>query len=71
MSAGSQAASQTASSGDVAAAGKGFNKEVEAQYQQDQKLDYTWVDRMEAFKVPPQQVAAFISAGGLNEGGAH
>jgi hypothetical protein len=71
MSAGSQTASQTASSGDVAAAGKGFNKEVEAQYQQDQKLDYTWVDKMESFKVPPQEVAAFIAAGGLNEGGAH
>jgi hypothetical protein len=77
MSAGSQAASQTASSGDVAAAGKGFNKEVEAQYSQDQKLDYTWVDIMQGdkeekkeFKVSPQQVAAFITAGGLNEGGA-
>jgi hypothetical protein len=77
MSAGSQAASQTASSGDVAAAGKGFNKEVEAQYSQDQKLDYTWVNIMEGdredkkeFKVSPQQVAAFMTSGGLNEGGA-
>ena len=69
MSAGSQTASQSASSGDVALAGKGFNKDVEAQYKQDQKLDYTWVDKMEAFKVPPQQVAAFITSGGLNQPG--
>jgi uncharacterized protein YgiM (DUF1202 family) len=69
MSAGTQTASQSASSADVAAAGKGFNKEVEAQYSKDQKLDYTWVDKMEAFKVPPEQVAAFMTSGGLREPG--
>jgi hypothetical protein len=69
MSAGSKTASQTASSGDVALAGKGFNKDVEAQYKQEQKLDYTWVDRMETFTVLPEQVAAFLTAGGLTEQG--
>ena len=70
MTAGSQAASQTASSADVAAAGKGFTKEIEAQYSKDQKLDYTWVDKMETFTVPSPQVQAFMAAGGIKEGGA-
>jgi hypothetical protein len=70
MSSGSKTASQSASSGDVALAGKGFNKDVEAQYKQEQKLDYTWVDKMETFAVPPEQVTAFLTAGGLSEGGA-
>jgi hypothetical protein len=62
-------ASQTASSGDVALAGKGFNADVEAQYKQDQKLDYTWVDTMESYTVSPQAVATFLSVGGLTEAG--
>ncbi len=60
---------QSASSGDVALAGKGFNSDVEAKYKEEQKLDYTWVDRMQAFQVPPEQVAAFLQAGGLTEQG--
>jgi hypothetical protein len=71
MSSGSKTASQTASSGDVALAGKGFNKDVEAQYKAEQKLDYTWVDKMETFTVAPEQVAAFLTSGGLaDQGGA-
>jgi hypothetical protein len=62
-------ASQTASSGDVALAGKGFNSDVEAKYKQDQKLDYTWVDKMESWQFTPQQVSAFLTAGGLTEPG--
>lgn len=62
---------QSASSGDVALAGKGFNADVEAQYKQDQKLDYTWVDKMQGFQVPPEQVSAFLAQGGLTgQGGA-
>ncbi len=70
LKAGSQTIEKSASSGEVALAGKGFNADVEAKYKQDNALDYTWVDRMEAFKVTPQQVAAFFSLGGLStEGG--
>jgi hypothetical protein len=69
MKAGSETASQQASSGDVALAGKGFNSDVEAQYKKDQKLDYTWVDKMEAYKVTPQQVSTFVADGGLQGGG--
>jgi hypothetical protein len=60
---------QAAAGGDVALAGKGFNSDVEAQYKQDQKLDYTWVDRMQAFSITPQQAASFITQGGLTEQG--
>jgi hypothetical protein len=70
MKTGSTAAETSASSGDVALAGKGFSKEVEAQYKADTKLDYAWVDRMESFVVSPEQVASFYKAGGLMEGGA-
>jgi hypothetical protein len=69
MKAGTDTASQSASSGDVALAGKGFNSDVEAQYKKDQNLDYTWVDRMEAYKVTPQQVSSFLTQGGLSEPG--
>jgi uncharacterized protein YgiM (DUF1202 family) len=69
LKSGSGDVAQTASSGDVALAGKGFNADVEAQYKQDQKLDYTWVDKMEAYKVTPEQVSVFLSQGGLSEPG--
>ena len=55
----------TASSGEVALAGKGFNREVEAQYKENSGLDYAWVDRMETFEASPEQIAAFLLQGGL------
>jgi hypothetical protein len=61
--------SQSASSGEVALAGKGFNADVEAEYKQEQKLDYTWVDAMEAVKVTPPQISSFLTRGGLTEQG--
>ncbi len=62
---------QQAASGDVALAGKGFNSDVEAEYQKEENLDYTWVDRMQNISVSPQRVAAFMADGGLGgEGGA-
>lgn len=70
LKAGAETVERTASSGEVALAGKGFNSEVEAKYKQDNKLDYTWVDKMEAYRATPQQVAAFFAQGGLSiEGG--
>jgi uncharacterized protein YgiM (DUF1202 family) len=71
LKSGSGQVSQSASSGDVALAGKGFNSDVEKQYKENEHLDYTWVDRMEAFQVTPQQVTAFLTQGGLTgQGGA-
>ncbi len=61
------------SGGEIALAGKGFNKEVEAQYRQNNKnLDYTWINRMETYKVSPRQMDDFIRVGRLTpeqEGG--
>jgi SH3-like domain-containing protein len=65
LKAGSQEVASGASSGEVALAGKGFNREVEAEYRDEKQLDYTWIDRMEAFRVSPEQVLAFLQQGGL------
>jgi uncharacterized protein YgiM (DUF1202 family) len=70
LKAGDAAAAGGASSGEVALAGKGFNKEVEAQYRDETQLDFTWIDRMEGFRVSPEQILAFLQAGGLPQGGA-
>jgi uncharacterized protein YgiM (DUF1202 family) len=69
MKSGSDAVSQSASAGDVALAGKGFNADVEAQYKQDKKLDYSAVDAMEAVAVDPKTISLFLSQGGLTEPG--
>ncbi len=61
-----------ASSQEVALAGKGFNEDVEAQYRKNNaSIDYTWVDRMEAIRVPAKQMVSFLDKGKLTppEGG--
>ena len=65
LKAGSGRAEQTASGSEVALAGKGFNKEVEAEYRAEHDLDYTWVDRMEGFRVSMKEVMSFIEEGEL------
>ena len=51
---------------EIALAGKGFSKEVEAQYRQTNKnLDYAWINRMETFKVSSSQMQNFIAEGRL------
>lgn len=69
LKAGDAAATSGASSGEVAMAGKGFNKEVEAQYRDETQLDYTWIDRMEGFRVSPEEIQAFLRDGGLQAAG--
>lgn len=69
LKAGDAAATSGASSGEVALAGKGFNKEVEAQYRDETQLDYTWIDRMEGYRVSPGEIMAFLQAGGLQAAG--
>jgi uncharacterized protein YgiM (DUF1202 family) len=54
---------------EISLAGKGFSEEVEAQYRKTNKnLDYTWINRMEAFKVSPEQLEVFIADGRLATG---
>lgn len=67
LKAGEENVSQNASSGEVALAGKGFTQEVENKYKEDQKLDYSWVDRMGQYVVPPEEVVLFLKQGGLSE----
>jgi SH3-like domain-containing protein len=73
LKAGQRDVATSVSGGEIALAGKGFNKEVESQYRQSNRnLDYTWVDRMETFRVSPSQVERFMDAGRLEpreEGG--
>jgi len=63
---------QSASSGEVALAGKGFNEQVEAEYKQQNNLDYTMVDRMERLTVSIEEILLFVEEGELtlDEGGA-
>lgn len=72
LAAGTENAQQSASSGEVALAGKGFNETVEQQYKSDGKLDYTWVDKMEKITVSTADLSTFIAKGALTpqEGGA-
>jgi uncharacterized protein YgiM (DUF1202 family) len=72
LKSGSQNVAQGASTGEVALAGKGFNESVEKEYKAEGNVDYTWVDRMQQIVVSPDQLAAFITQGGLAspEGGA-
>ena len=68
LSSGSGNVDQSASSGEVALAGNGFNSQIEAEYRQDGKLDYSWVDRMGQINETPEAISAFLSAGGLSAG---
>lgn len=66
LTAGDQNVEQSASSSEVALAGKGFNAQVEAEYSQDKGLDYTLVDQMEQVTVTAEDIAAFVQEGALN-----
>jgi SH3-like domain-containing protein len=58
-----------ASGGELALAGKGFNADVEAEFKARNKdVDFTWVDKMQAMKVPPERIRAFLQEGDLASG---
>jgi hypothetical protein len=59
------------SSGEIALAGKGFNQQVEQEYQeQNRNVDFSWVDKMEKIVVSQQEIQSFLQQGGLaGEGG--
>lgn len=56
-----------ASSREVALAGKGFSEDVEREYRSDADLEtqFQWVDRMESFERPDQELLAFLDDGEL------
>ena len=68
MRAGTTDAATGVSSDEVALAGKGFNEQVESKLRKEGKLDYTWVDRMSAFQIAPDQLAKFRTQGHLPGG---
>jgi SH3-like domain-containing protein len=66
LKAGETDAQVAASSGELALAGKGFNADVEAEFKaRNRNIDFTWIDRMQEMKVPPERIAAFLQEGGL------
>jgi uncharacterized protein YgiM (DUF1202 family) len=73
MSSGSSTAKSSASSDELALAGKGFNSDVEREYKAKNKnLNFAAVDRMEQVKIPATEMQAFLQAGAVSpaEGGA-
>ena len=57
---------QSVGSEEVALAGKGFSKEVEAEYKkQNQSVDYTWVDWMGQQTVSSERLVEFLKQGNL------
>ena len=73
MNAGSQDVQTGASGDELALASKGFNSDVEADFKSKNKnIDFTWVNRMEKYKVSPEEMQAFLKEGQVkpSEGGA-
>ena len=63
----------SATGGEIALAGKGFSEEIEREYKKNNRsVDFTWVDRMEKFRVTPEEMQAFLRQGDVvpAEGGA-
>jgi SH3-like domain-containing protein len=58
---------------ELALAGKGFNEQVESSFRkQNKNLDYTWINRMETFKVSSDTMRSFLVQGDVvlpQEGG--
>lgn len=53
-------------------AGKGFNKESEAEFRQgNPNIDYTWIDKMETYRVSQKEIARFLKKGALQSGGGN
>lgn len=72
LKAGTSDVQTSASSDELALAGKGFNKQVETEFRnKNPNLDFSWIDRMEKFVVSQQQMEQFLKAGDLSpEGGS-
>ena len=66
LKAGTAAVPISATGSEIALAGKGFSEEIEKQYKSaNRNVDYAWVDRMEKFRVTPEQMQAFLKQGNV------
>lgn len=64
MQAGGQDVASAASGDELALAGKGFNSDVEADFKNKNKdVDFTWIDRMEKYKVTMEEISRFLDEG--------
>lgn len=67
---GEAATKTTASSGEMALAGKGFNSDVEKQFKEKHKeIDFTPIDKMEKIKITIPELQAFAKQGNLQSNG--
>ena len=70
LGAGASSVEQSASSDELALAGKGFNKQVEDGFKsKNPEVDFTWIDRMEKMTVSQNQIQVFIKEGQLSPKG--
>lgn len=66
LTAGQTDAQVTASSDEVALAGKGFNADVEKRFKADhQNVDFSWIDWMGTLRIEQGEMQRFLQAGGL------
>ncbi len=56
-----------AQSDQLVLAGKGFNKQVEEKFQEQEKLDYAKVDEMEDYSVSQEEIQQFAKSGSLGK----
>lgn len=57
-------AGHSATSDELALAGKGFNKQVEQQFRaKNPKIDFSWVNKMESFTISERQIQSFLQEG--------
>jgi hypothetical protein len=59
---GSTAERTGTTSREIALAGRGFNQQVEEEYQEQQQLDFDRVDEMETLLLPPPELGDFLAA---------
>jgi len=70
LKAGAADVNQTATSDELALAGKGFNKKVEGEYRNNNKnLNYARIDRMERMKVSQTAIRKFLKEGAVSPQG--
>lgn len=69
LKAGTASVPTSATGGEIALAGKGFNEAVEKQYRSlHRELNYAWLDQMARFTVPPDEMQAFLQQGSVKPG---
>lgn len=58
---------RTVSSREIALAGRGFSQDMEGSYGADNQLDFSVVDDLEARRVAPQEIVAFVLDASLRQ----